>query len=203
MKKLIILAALLFLALPAHSAQAAKSISDLKSQYNAKARLDCASHYGSKSENQRSTEICQQKVFNQLEKLCQPALDSGQAARVESCFQDKYAAAKDKTGIFGAADAGGSNPGGSLGSLGSAASLNIPDVSFNTLAANVIRALSLVAAAIAAIYLVLGGIKYSTSNGDPTAIANAKRTITYAIAGLVVSIVATAIVAFVAGRAPQ
>jgi hypothetical protein len=51
--------------------------------------------------------------------------------------------------------------------------------------------------AIAVIMIVIGGIRYTTSNGDSSAIASAKNTILYAVVGLVVAIMAYAIVNFV------
>jgi hypothetical protein len=53
--------------------------------------------------------------------------------------------------------------------------------------------------AIAVIMIVIGGIRYTTSNGDSAGISGAKNTILYAIVGLVVAILAYAIVNFVLG----
>jgi hypothetical protein len=52
---------------------------------------------------------------------------------------------------------------------------------------------------VAVIFLIIGGIRYITSTGDSQRIKAAKDTILYAIIGLVVVIVARAIVGFVAG----
>jgi len=54
--------------------------------------------------------------------------------------------------------------------------------------------------AIAVMMVVIGAIKYGSSQGDPSAISSAKNTILYAIIGLVVSIFAVSIVSFVVGR---
>jgi hypothetical protein len=51
--------------------------------------------------------------------------------------------------------------------------------------------------AIAVIMLVIGGLKYVTSNGDQNAITSAKQTILYAIIGIVVAFLAYAAVNFV------
>lgn len=51
--------------------------------------------------------------------------------------------------------------------------------------------------AIAVIMIVIGGIKYTLSNGDSSAVTSAKNTIMYAVIGLVVAILAYAIVNFV------
>jgi hypothetical protein len=45
--------------------------------------------------------------------------------------------------------------------------------------------------------IIVGGIRYTTSNGDSGRIKAAKDTITYAVVGLVVAILAYAIVNFV------
>lgn len=54
--------------------------------------------------------------------------------------------------------------------------------------------------AISVVMVIIGGIKYAASQGDPQAIAKAKGTIIYAVVGLVVAILAVAIVDFVIGR---
>lgn len=51
--------------------------------------------------------------------------------------------------------------------------------------------------AIAVIVIVIGGIKYTTSDGDSAKIKSAKDTILYAIVGVVVALLAYAIVNFV------
>ena len=52
---------------------------------------------------------------------------------------------------------------------------------------------------IAVIMIVIGGIQYTTSNGNPSQTQKAKQTITYAIIGLAITIFAVAIVNLVAG----
>ena len=54
--------------------------------------------------------------------------------------------------------------------------------------------------AISVIFLLIGAIRYITSTGDATRIKQAKDTIFYAIAGVVIAIVAQAIIAFVITR---
>ena len=51
--------------------------------------------------------------------------------------------------------------------------------------------------AIAVVMIVIGGIRYATSNGESSSIKSAKDTILYAVIGLVVAIMAYAIVNFV------
>lgn len=51
--------------------------------------------------------------------------------------------------------------------------------------------------AISVIMLIVGGIRYVVSGGDSTAVQNAKNTILYAIVGIVVALLAFAVVKFV------
>lgn len=51
--------------------------------------------------------------------------------------------------------------------------------------------------AIAVVMIVIGGIRFATSNGDQSAVTSAKNTILYAVVGLIVAILAYAIVNFV------
>ena len=51
--------------------------------------------------------------------------------------------------------------------------------------------------AVAVIMIIVGGFKYVTSNGDSGAVSSAKNTIMFAVIGLVVAILAYAIVNFV------
>ena len=50
---------------------------------------------------------------------------------------------------------------------------------------------------VAVIIIIVGGIRYTTSNGDAAKVKSAKNTILYAVAGLVVIISAAAITNFV------
>ena len=54
--------------------------------------------------------------------------------------------------------------------------------------------------AVAVMMVVIGGIKYASSHGDPQSTAKAKGTVIYAVVGLVISILAVVIVDFVFGR---
>jgi uncharacterized membrane protein YjgN (DUF898 family) len=51
--------------------------------------------------------------------------------------------------------------------------------------------------AIAVIMIVIGGVRYTTSGGDAGGVSGAKNTIIYAVVGLVIAILAYAIVNFV------
>lgn len=57
--------------------------------------------------------------------------------------------------------------------------------------------------AIAVIMLIIGGIRYVVSGGDQNAVTGAKNTILYAIVGIVVAILAYAVVNFVLGSFTQ
>lgn len=53
--------------------------------------------------------------------------------------------------------------------------------------------------AISVIMLIIGGIRYVVSGGDSTAVQSAKNTILYAIVGIVICLLAYAVVSFVIG----
>ena len=53
---------------------------------------------------------------------------------------------------------------------------------------------------LAVVMVIIGGVKYTTSGGDQAAVTSAKNTIVYSIVGLVIAILAYAIVNFVIGR---
>ena len=57
-----------------------------------------------------------------------------------------------------------------------------------------------IAGGIAVIIIILGGVKFITSQGDPQALAKARNTIIYAAIGLAVSVAAFSIVTFVIGK---
>jgi magnesium-transporting ATPase (P-type) len=66
--------------------------------------------------------------------------------------------------------------------------------------ANITRVINLllfIIGAVAVIMIIIGGIKYVTSNGDQGSVQSAKNTIMYAVIGLIVAIIAYAIVNFV------
>jgi hypothetical protein len=50
---------------------------------------------------------------------------------------------------------------------------------------------------VAILMLIIGGLRYVTSNGDSTQLTSAKNTILYAIVGVVLAVMANAIVNFV------
>ena len=62
---------------------------------------------------------------------------------------------------------------------------------------NVINVLLFIIGAVSVIMIILGGIRYVLSNGDSSQITAAKNTILYAVIGLIVALLAYAIVNFV------
>lgn len=62
---------------------------------------------------------------------------------------------------------------------------------------DIVNILLFVLGAIAVIIIVIGGLRYVLSSGDPGAIKGAKDTILYAVVGLIVALLAYAIVNFV------
>ncbi len=63
--------------------------------------------------------------------------------------------------------------------------------------ADVLNIVYAVAAFAAIIVIIVGGIRYTSSNGDSNGIQTAKNTIMYAVVGLIVVIIAAAITNFV------
>lgn len=61
----------------------------------------------------------------------------------------------------------------------------------------IVNILLYIIGAVAVIMLIIGGIRYVTSGGDSSAVTAAKNTILYAIIGIIVALLAYAIVNFV------
>lgn len=57
-----------------------------------------------------------------------------------------------------------------------------------------------IAGVVAVIFIIIGGYKYVISQGNPQAVQKAKETIIYALAGLVIVMMAFTIVQFVTGN---
>lgn len=77
----------------------------------------------------------------------------------------------------------------------------VPLVSLNqNTVSGAFNSVLMIAGAIAVVFIVLGGIKYSTSQGDPGETKKAKETITYAIIGLVVVMLSFGILQLFTGR---
>lgn len=65
---------------------------------------------------------------------------------------------------------------------------------------NIINAVLYVIGILAVVMVIIGGVQYTTSGGDQAAVTKAKNTILYGIIGLVIAILAYAIVNFVIGK---
>jgi hypothetical protein len=63
----------------------------------------------------------------------------------------------------------------------------------------IVNIMLFVLGAVAVIMIVIGGIRYTLSNGDASQISGAKNTILYSVIGLIVALLAYAIVNFVLG----
>lgn len=75
-----------------------------------------------------------------------------------------------------------------------------PLVGPNGIITRVIQIIVIVTAVAAIIVIIVGGLKYILSSGDPNGVNSAKNTVLYAIIGLLVAVVAQAIVSFVLSR---
>jgi hypothetical protein len=62
---------------------------------------------------------------------------------------------------------------------------------------NIINGVLYVVGILAVVMVIIGGVKYTTSGGDQQAVTSTKNTILYGIVGLVIAILAYAIVNFV------
>jgi len=63
--------------------------------------------------------------------------------------------------------------------------------------ATIVNILLFLLGAVAVVMIVIGGIRFATSNGDQSAVTSAKNTILYSVIGLIIAILAYAIVNFV------
>jgi glucose uptake protein GlcU len=89
------------------------------------------------------------------------------------------------------------------GEISTGASAAQPTGSATSLQANIrniTNTLMLVVGVISVIMIIIGGIRYTLSGGDENGVKSAKDTILYAVIGLVVSLLAYAIVNFVINR---
>lgn len=65
---------------------------------------------------------------------------------------------------------------------------------------DIINAVLYVVGILAVVMVIIGGVQYTTSGGDSAAVTKAKNTILYGIIGLVIAVLAYAIVNFVIGK---
>lgn len=64
---------------------------------------------------------------------------------------------------------------------------------------SIVNVLLFIIGVVAVIMIIIGGIRYTTSNGDSAQLTSAKNTILYSIVGVVVAIMAYAIVNWIVG----
>lgn len=69
-----------------------------------------------------------------------------------------------------------------------------------TPAQNVVNTLLYIVGILSVVMIIYGGIQYTTSAGDAAKVNKAKNTILYAVVGLIIAVLAYAIVNFVVGR---
>lgn len=69
----------------------------------------------------------------------------------------------------------------------------------NTTIANVLNTTFIVLGSLCVLFIIIGGIRYIISGGDPSGISRAKDTILYAIVGLVITVAAFTIESVVLG----
>ncbi len=73
----------------------------------------------------------------------------------------------------------------------------------NSTLSSVINIASLVVGAISVIMIIIGGLKYVSSQGDSTGTASAKNTVIYAVVGLVIVALSQIMVRFVVNRTTE
>ena len=77
---------------------------------------------------------------------------------------------------------------------------DVPKDLANDVFKNVVNILLFIIGAVSVIMLIYGGIRYTTSGGNANSVTAAKNTIMYSIIGLVVAILAFAVVQFVVNQ---
>jgi hypothetical protein len=92
--------------------------------------------------------------------------------------------------------------GGDACKLDQANSLGIPTVSPGSAVNDIIGILSFFVGVLSAIFIIVAGIRYATSSGNSQRTEGAKQTLTYAVIGLIISVLAFSIVNFIAAKAP-
>lgn len=77
------------------------------------------------------------------------------------------------------------------------------DTTINNIVRTVVRILQVVAGIVAVIMIVIAGLRYTLSGGDAGKVSSAKNAIVYALVGIVVVIIAQALIMFVFNRIDQ
>ena len=78
---------------------------------------------------------------------------------------------------------------------GGGSNQNLPDI-----ITTIINVMLFIAAALAVIMIIYGGIRYITAHGDEKQVKVAKDTIVYSVVGLIIAIIAYALVTFIFNR---
>ena len=78
---------------------------------------------------------------------------------------------------------------------GSGSNQNLPDI-----ITTIINVMLFIAGALAVIMIIYGGIRYITAHGDEKQVKVAKDTIVYSVVGLIIAILAYALVTFIFDR---
>ena len=86
------------------------------------------------------------------------------------------------------------------GGVSSSQGDDVPQDLANDVFKNVVNILLFIIGAVSVIMLIYGGIRYTTSGGNANSVTAAKNTIMYSIIGLVVAILAFAVVQFVVNQ---
>ncbi len=105
-------------------------------------------------------------------------------------------------GVGGGGGVGGSgvncdNPLDCIGKGSSSTGYGDQNADLPTIVANIIRVVLYIVGILSVVFIIYGGVKYGTSAGDSAKVKSAKDTILYAVIGLIVAILAYAIVSFV------
>ena len=82
--------------------------------------------------------------------------------------------------------------GAKLANSGSGSNQNLPDI-----ITTIINVMLFIAGALAVIMIIYGGIRYITAHGDEKQVKVAKDTIVYSVTGLIIAILAYALVTFI------
>lgn len=85
--------------------------------------------------------------------------------------------------------------GADMTNSGGSAKQDLPDV-----ITTIINVMLFIAAALAVIMIIYGGIRYITAHGDEKQVKVAKDTIVYSVTGLIIAILAYALVTFIFDR---
>ena len=74
------------------------------------------------------------------------------------------------------------------------------DSGVNSIFHNVANILLYIAGLVAVVMIVISGIRFVSSHGDPGAVTKARSTLLYSIIGLIITVIAFSIVNFILGR---